>query len=125
MSEEECDLEALLDVLDEDDLPNDNEVETDKVGPTESTNEANNEPEEDEEEEIQRQLLEMEAKMRAMKEKLNRKNNKSPAAARQASVADPPAKTSAASGATAAPRASVAVTEVDVFRNVKSCINIF
>jgi hypothetical protein len=129
MSEEECDLEALLDVLDEDDIPDgdDHGVESDSgngAGLIDSNGEPNNEPsesnnEEEDEEEIQRQLLEMEAKMRAIKEKLNKKH-KSPAAA-----AKQPASQPAKSTVTAVPRASVAVSEIDVFRNSKSCISGF
>jgi len=89
MADDECDLEALLDVLDEDDdglcaSAVDGKVESRgeeraNYSPRSAADVQQVESREDEsggeeEEEIQRQLLEMEAKMRAMKEKLSKKS---------------------------------------------------
>ena len=122
MAEDECDLEALLDVLDEDDGV---EISNEPASTPEEA--GGGEEDEDDEQEIQRQLQEMEAKMRAMKEKLNKKNRTSSATAAASPPADRPLSTASGAAAASLPvasaarRPSVAVAEIDVFRHRKSC----
>jgi hypothetical protein len=76
MADDECDLEALLYVLDEDDddlLASADHGNVEQGGDVTADQQEESGGEEEEEEEIQRQLQEMEAKMRAMKEKLSKK----------------------------------------------------
>jgi hypothetical protein len=124
MAEDECDLEALLDVLEEeDDFCGDALAVSEEIpGP----------PQEDEgedEEEIQRQLQEMEAKMKAMKEKLNKKAKTAQDGSEQ--TAGGPLKTAGSGGvSTLSPAAADArpslprVSEIDAFRNGRSLLNI-
>ena len=75
MENDECDLDTLLEVME------DEEFEDDPVEATEDVNVDKPEDEvEDNEEDIERQLKEMEEKMRKMKEKLkNKTTDKKPA----------------------------------------------
>ncbi len=136
MADDECDLEALLDVLDEDD---DDLLASADHGNVDVTADQQEESGE-EEEEIQRQLQEMEAKMRAMKEKLSKKGkngggasqqtveplaatvcgdgNRPPGTATDGSQQRPPPKEVAAASPVAA-RQTLGVADID-FRNGKS-----
>ncbi len=85
MADDECDLEALLDVLDEDD---DDLFASADHGDVQQSGDVTADQQEEsggeeEEKEIQRQLQEMEAKMRAMKEKLNKKSKNGGGASQQ------------------------------------------
>jgi hypothetical protein len=100
MADDECDLEALLDVLDEDDDDLLASADHGNVGQGSDVRAADKQEEsggeEEEEEEIQRQLQEMEAKMRAMKEKLSKKGKNGGGASQQA--VGPPAATGCGDG---------------------------
>jgi hypothetical protein len=140
MADDECDLEALLDVLDEDDddllasADHGNVEQGGDVTAADKQEESGGE----EEEEIQRQLQEMEAKMRAMKEKLSKKGKNGGGASQQVvgplaatgcgdtsrppgTAGDgsqrPPPKVAAASPVAA--RQTLGVADID-FRNGKS-----
>ena len=67
MEDDECDLDTLLEVME------DEEFEDDPVEATEDVKMTGPEDEVEDEEDIERQLKEMEEKMRKMKEKLKNK----------------------------------------------------
>jgi hypothetical protein len=140
MADDECDPEALLDVLDEDDDDLLASADHGNVGQgSDVTADQQEESGGEEEEEIQRQLQEMEAKMRAMKEKLSKKGkngggasqqtvgplaatgcgdgNRPPGTAGDGSQQRPPPKVAAASPVAA--RQTLGVADID-FRNGKS-----
>ena len=74
--DDECDLDALVDILNEDD-DNFGEDSADLVIDEPANHEEEEEDKEDDEEAMKRELLAMEEKMRLMKEKLQKKNKHS------------------------------------------------
>jgi len=83
MAEQDCDLDALLDVLDDEELEeNDETVEHASAVTNQGTEDKEGENEnDDEDQELQRQLAEMERKMKEMKDKLNKSKEKKKAEA--------------------------------------------